>query len=154
MSLKGSTVRPHSLNDSFKVAAASLKLEIRLHAHPVCTNTWSGTEAILPSSDWLMRSDLCYFTRNLVSGINEGAATLRKEIFKFSYTVRPRKKQNPKTMECCEHVLACMTIIIYISWGMINMLSNDTLFKFLQSCFTEQHCFKNWMSKSICAILQ
>ena len=31
------------------------------------------------------------------------------------YTVRPRKKQNPETMESCEQVLGCMTIIIYIS---------------------------------------
>ena len=37
-----------------------------------------------------------------------------------------QKKQNPKTMECCEQVVGCMTIIIYISWIMINMLSNDT----------------------------
>ena len=50
------------------------------------------------------------------------------------------------------HVI--MTIIIYISCGMINMLSNDTLLKLLQSCFTEQHCFQNWMSKSICATLR
>ena len=62
------------------------------------------------------------------------------------YTVRPRKKQNPETMDSCEQVLGCMTIIIYISWSMMNMLSNDTLLKFLQSCFTEQHCLPNWMS--------
>ena len=37
-----------------------------------------------------------------------------------------QKKQNPETMECCEQVVGCMTIIIYISWIMINMLSNDT----------------------------
>ena len=44
----------------FKVAATSLKLEIRLHAYPVGTNTRSGTEVILHSSDWLMRSELGY----------------------------------------------------------------------------------------------
>ena len=65
-----------------------------------------------------------------------------------------QKKQNCETMECCKQVLECMIIIIYISWSMINMLSNDTLLKFLQSCFTEQHCFQNWMSKSIRATLQ
>ena len=35
----------------------------------------------------------------------------------ISYTVCPRKQQNPETMECCEQVLGCMTImtiIIYI----------------------------------------
>ena len=37
-----------------------------------------------------------------------------------------QKKQNPETMECCEQVVGCMTIIIYISWIIINMLSNDT----------------------------
>ena len=26
-----------------------------------------------------------------------------------------QKKQNPETMECCEQVVGCMTIIIYIS---------------------------------------
>ena len=38
-----------------------------------------------------------------------------------------QKKQNRETMECCEQVLGCMTIMIYISWNMVNMLSNDTL---------------------------
>ena len=37
---------PDSLTDPFKVAATSLKLEIRLHAHQVGTNTRSGTEVI------------------------------------------------------------------------------------------------------------
>ena len=37
-----------------------------------------------------------------------------------------QKKKNLETMECCEHVVGCMTIIIYISWIMINMLSIDT----------------------------
>ena len=38
-------------------------------------------------------------------------------------TERPRKN-NPETIQCCEQVVGCMTIII--SWSMINMLSNDT----------------------------
>ena len=33
-----------------------------------------------------------------------------------------QKKQNPEIMECCEQVVGYMTIIIYISWIMINML--------------------------------
>ena len=54
----------------------SLKLEIRLHAHLVGTNTRSGTEVILRSSDWLIRSELGYIARSLVSGLDDGAATL------------------------------------------------------------------------------
>ena len=49
------------------------------------------------------------------------ADVLHKEYYSAS-----QKKQNPETMECCEQVVGCMTIIIYISWIMINMLSNDT----------------------------
>ena len=45
---------------------------------------------------------------------------------RVTYTVRPRKKQNPETKGCCDQVPGCMTIIIYISWIMFNMLSNDT----------------------------
>ena len=37
-----------------------------------------------------------------------------------------QNKQNPETKGCCDQVPGCMTIIIYISWIMINMLSNDT----------------------------
>ena len=44
---------------------------------------------------------------------------------KYIYSAS-QKKQNPETMECCEQVVGCMTIIIYISWIMINMLLNDT----------------------------
>ena len=62
-----------------KVAATSLKLETRLHAHQDDTNTRSGTEVILRSSDWLMTlcSELDWFARSLISGLNDGAATLR-----------------------------------------------------------------------------
>ena len=59
-----------------KDVATSVKLEIRLHAHPVGTNTRSGTEIILRSSDWLMRSELGYIARSLISGVNGSAATL------------------------------------------------------------------------------
>ena len=30
--------------------------------------------------------------------------------------MRPRKKQNTETMECCKQVVGCVTIIIYISY--------------------------------------
>ena len=43
-----------------KVAATSLELETRLHAHQVDTNTRSCTDVILRPSDWLMRSELHY----------------------------------------------------------------------------------------------
>ena len=60
-----------------KVTAMSLKLEVRLHAHSVGTNTWSGTEVKLHSFDWIMRSELGYFAHSLNSGFNNGAATLK-----------------------------------------------------------------------------
>ena len=28
----------------------------------------------------------------------------------WMYTVCPRKKQNPKTKECCDQVVGCMTL--------------------------------------------
>ena len=56
----------------FKVTATSLKLEIRLHAHQVGTNTGSGTKV----SFTLMRSELGLFADSLISGLNDGAATL------------------------------------------------------------------------------
>ena len=61
--------------DYIKVVAMSLKSEIRLHAHRVGTNTRSGTKAISHSSDWLMHSELGYFVRSLISGLNDGAVT-------------------------------------------------------------------------------
>ena len=61
-----------------KVAAISLKLEVRLHAHQVGTNTWSGTKVNLCSSDWLMRSEPGYFARSFISGLNNNdTPTLR-----------------------------------------------------------------------------
>ena len=59
---------------AFKFTATSLKLEMRQHTQEVGMNTQSGTEVRL--SDWLMRSELGYFERSLISGLNEGAATL------------------------------------------------------------------------------
>ena len=49
----------------------------------------------------------------------------RKVVLKRLYSAS-QKKQNTETMECCEQVVGCVTIIIYISLSMINMLSNDT----------------------------
>ena len=57
----------HVLLADVKVAATSLKLEVRLHAltlvNQVRTNTWSGinSKVILRSSDWLMHSEAGYF---------------------------------------------------------------------------------------------
>ena len=59
-----------------RVAATSLKLEIRLRARSVGTNTRSVTEAFLRSSDWLMCSELGFFASSLISGLNNDAATL------------------------------------------------------------------------------
>ena len=39
--------------------------------------------------------------------------------------IASQKKQNPETKGCCDQVPGYMTIVIYISWIMINMLSND-----------------------------
>ena len=61
----------------FKVAATSLKRAIRLHAHPVGTNTRSGTEAIFTLILLAhVRSELGYFAHSLISGFNDDAATL------------------------------------------------------------------------------
>ena len=49
------------------VAGTSLKLEIRLLAYPVGTNTRSAT--FLCSSDWLKHSELGYFARSPISGL-------------------------------------------------------------------------------------
>ena len=69
-----STLTPNHI----KVALTSLKLEIRLHADQVYTNTRSGSEVILRSSDWLMCSELGYFACSLISGFrDDGAVTLK-----------------------------------------------------------------------------
>ena len=56
----------------------SLKLEIRLHTYQVGANTRSGTKVIF--TQYLigleMRSELGYFAHSLISGLNDGAATL------------------------------------------------------------------------------
>ena len=67
---------------SMKVDVTSLKLEIRLHAHLVGTNTRSGTEASF-ALIWLAhhRSELRYFARSLISGLSDGA---RAATLKFS----------------------------------------------------------------------
>ena len=61
----------------FKVAATSWKLEIRPHAHQVGTNTWSGTEVIF-TLIWLACAfgATCRLICSLISGLNDGAATL------------------------------------------------------------------------------
>ena len=71
-----------------KVAATSLKLEIRLHAHQVDTNTQSGTKVTLRSSDWLMRSELGYFAHSLISGVN-------RQCSNFKGLQITRMKKNP-----------------------------------------------------------
>ena len=48
----------------------SLKLEIRLHACHVFTNTQSGTEVSwVCSTDWLMHLELGFFACSLISGV-------------------------------------------------------------------------------------
>ena len=71
---------------AFKVAATSLKLEIRLYAHRVGTNTRSGTEAkVQRSSHWLVCSEPDYSARSLISGLDDGATTLI--LAQFSTTI-------------------------------------------------------------------
>ena len=57
-----------------KVAAMFLKLEIRLTLLARTHNL--VPQQFLRSSDWLMHSELGYFARSLISGSNDGAATL------------------------------------------------------------------------------
>ena len=52
--------------------------------------------------------------------------TLIMTIKKMALYSASQNKQNPETKGCCDQVPGCMTIIIYISWIMINLLSNDT----------------------------
>ena len=49
---------------------------------------------------------------------------INTKLFWNAFTMCPRKKQNPETME--KGCGMCYTIFIFISWSMINMLSNDT----------------------------
>ena len=67
-----------STNCHFKVTATSLTLEIRLHAHQVGTNTRSGTEVMFTLL-WLAHAfgSIGYFVRSLISGLDNGAATLK-----------------------------------------------------------------------------
>ena len=58
---------------TFKVAVMSLKLDIRLHAHPVGTNAWLGTKVIFKLI-WLAHA----FAHSIISGLNDGTATLSK----------------------------------------------------------------------------
>ena len=61
----------------FKVAATSLKHEMRLHTDLVgteCTDVVPKATVTSPP-DWLMHSELGYFARSLTSGLNYGAAT-------------------------------------------------------------------------------
>ena len=55
----------------------SLKLEIRLYT--LARLAWTHDLVLmqfLRSSDWLMHSELGYFAHSLISGLNDGAATL------------------------------------------------------------------------------
>ena len=74
-------VNGHTNNKHFKVAATSLKLDIKStrstgrHEHTILYRS-----NFLRSPDWLMRSALGYFARNLISGVNDGAASLNTPI--------------------------------------------------------------------------
>ena len=62
-------------NFHLKVTATCLKLEIRL-------TRWAQTNDLVPkqflrSSNWVMRSELGYFARSLISGSNDCAATFK-----------------------------------------------------------------------------
>ena len=65
------------LRFSVKGAATLLKVEIRLRAHQVYTNTWSGTEVIF-TLIWLAHAfgTIGYFARGLTLNLNDGTATL------------------------------------------------------------------------------
>ena len=53
------------------------ELEIRLHTHQLGTNTRCGTEVnVMHVFIWLMCSELGYLAHILISGLNDGAATL------------------------------------------------------------------------------
>ena len=52
-------------------------------------NTRSGTDRkFLCSSDWLMRSELGWFARSLISGLNDDALTLRTSDYPMKWTLR------------------------------------------------------------------
>ena len=55
-----------------------MRLEIRLYAHQVFTNTRSRTEVILRSSEWLMCSELCWFAYSLISKLKRRWSDLKK----------------------------------------------------------------------------
>ena len=63
----------------FKVAATSLKFRIRLHAHPVARTHDLVPKQFLRPSDWLMYSEVDYFALGLISGLDDGAATLNQK---------------------------------------------------------------------------
>ena len=54
--------------------------------------------------------------------------------------MRPRKKQNPETMECCEQVLGCMTIIIYIFHEVLIRCLNSSNHASLSSIVLKIEC--------------
>ena len=71
-------VRPgHRFTLSFSLLKSLRRpytLEVRLHDHIYQSNT----EVIFyVHSDWLVRSELGYFVRSLISGLNDGAGTLK-----------------------------------------------------------------------------
>ena len=58
-------------------------LEIRLQ-YTLIGLAWTHNlvpKQVLRSSNWLMRSELGYFARSLISGINDGATTLKGIIY-------------------------------------------------------------------------
>ena len=71
------------------------------------------------------------------------------KLFGNAFTMRPRKEKKNRIRKQWNAAskLWGVWLLSYNIWSMINMLSNDTYLKFLQSCFTEQHYFQNWMSK-------
>ena len=64
------------ISTTWKSLQRPCNLMAKLHAYQVGMNTWSGTEVILLSFDWLMRLELGYFACSLISGLNDGTATL------------------------------------------------------------------------------
>ena len=81
---------------TLKVDATSLKLDVRLHAHYM--NTQSNTKAILCSSDWLMRLELGYFAHSVISGLNANTGTLNRQLFLAAQEEKKDQCNGPRAL--------------------------------------------------------
>ena len=131
---------------AFRVAATSLKIEIRLHTHPVGMNTRSGTKQVLRSSDWLRHSELGYFARSLISALNDTAVTFKKcWLYNFCYNIK-REFINASLFNCSTILLKALggRSIIH-SW-------QSTAVKFYSFFYSNQtrSKWKQWLGHKSC----